>query len=191
MSDNDWARKKSAEEREALKLGLTVYTEEELQVDAALYEESLENQYGDPHQSVGQKWEPQRLIRPGAPGRDGLPTIDDDPSEDVHVFPRVYPAWGPGETFVVSGPLGDHVVPEGQNAPAPGGRRRRGKVSVVNPDLAAGVARGRFFRTRKDARKWALEKYGYIFEEVFLKGRWCLRVPMPGPAGAKHRPGGK
>lgn len=192
-----YGSKRSAEEREALRQGLTLKTEEQL--EAALYEDSLESKYGDPAIQTGEAWKPQALIRFSAPGRDSLPTIDDDPTTDPHVFPRIYPAWADGETFVVSGPLGDYQVEPGADAPTPGGRTRviaqvaKGfgkRNNPRDPDPSAGVVRGRWFKKRSEARKWALEKYGYIFEEVMVKGRWCFRVPMPGPAGAKHRPGG-
>ena len=160
--------KRTAEEREYLKLGMSIRTEDEL--DASLYEESLESQYGEPATETGERWTPQKLLRFSHPGRTCLPTVDDDPTTDPHVFPKVYPAWGPGETFVVSGPLGDY-----------------------GDDFSgiAGLSRGRPFHRRKDAREWATTKYGYIFEEVLIKGKYCFRVPMPGAAGAKHRPGGK
>lgn len=162
-----WGRRRSAEEREALNQGLTIKTE--AQMDAALYEESLEAAYGEPTTETGERWQPQKLLRFAHPGRSSLPTVDDDPTVDPHVFPKVYPAWGPGETFVVSGPLGDY-----------------------GDDFSgiAGLSTGRPFHRRKDAREWATKKYGHIFEEVLIKGRYCLRVPMPGPAGAKHRPPG-
>ncbi len=154
-----WILRPSAAQREALKQGLSLRTEE--QMERALYNESLESQYGeDPHVLWGKfgEWGPQKLVRVGHPGRDGncVPTIDDDMDGDPHVAPRSYPAWKDGETFVVSGPLGDY-----------------------GNDFSR-LGRGRPFHTRKAARQWAKEKYGFILEETLLKGRYCMRVPVPG-----------
>ena len=163
MSGPYWALRRSAEEREARRMGLTIRSEEQL--DTAVHEESYAAQYGDSMEERFTKWEPEQRQTPGTPGRNCLPTIDDDPDQDPHVFPRSYPAWGPGETFVTTGLLGP------ADAPNPRGLRR--------------------FEKRSLARAWALEKYGHIFEEMPVKNRYAFRVPMPGPAGAKHRPGGK
>lgn len=173
-------RKRTAEERDALRHGLSIRTEAEL--DAALYEESLESQYGDPSVHPGKGWEPSKLVRSFHPGRDGLPTIDDDPSVDPHVFPRVYPAWKDGETFVVSGPCGDYSNTDGGGRLALIKQRGFGKRNnALNPDPSAGLrTTGRFFKSRHQARRWALEKYGAILEEYMMKRRWCLRVPVPG-----------
>lgn len=143
---------------------MSVRTEAEL--EAALHEDSLTSSYGDPEVQNGLRWEPQRLIRSFHPGRDGLPTIDDDPDTDPHVFPRTYSAWNPGETFVVSGPCGDYQ----DTTPGP----------PNSSDPSSGLSRGRFFKTRRLAQKWALEKYGAILEEYLVKRKWCIRVPVPG-----------
>lgn len=33
--------------------------------------------------------------------------------------------------------------------------------------------------TRREARKWAKEKYGFIFEEYVISGKIAMRVPKP------------
>lgn len=106
-------------------------------------------------------WRPARKVRFGNPGRAGNqpPCIDDDVDGDIDAAPASYPAWLPGETFVVSGPVG----PRGEG---PGTR----------------------FGTRKEARAHCREKYGAVLEWFDVARRWAFRVPMPGPAGAKHRP---
>ncbi len=103
-------------------------------------------------------WRPATQLGPGAPGRAGVPTIDDDLDRDPDAAPASYPAWLPGETFVVSGPLGPH-----------------------------GWGPGRRFLKTKDARAWAAATYGAVMENLYHNGRWALRVPVPGAAGAKHR----
>ena len=130
-------------------------------MERALYEDSLEAQYGEsPHVVWGKfgEWKANPLLRVGHPGRDGncVPCVDDDMDNDPHVAPRSYPAWRDGETFVVSGPVGDYGADFSQ------------------------LGKGRPFHTRREARKWAKEKYGAIIEEVLLKGRYCIRVPVPG-----------
>ena len=104
-------------------------------------------------------WTPATQLGPGAPGRGGVPTIDDDLDRDPDAAPASYPAWGPGETFVVSGPLG--AAPDGP---------------------------GRRFPDRPTARAWALGRYGAVLENCYHADRWAYRVPVPGPAGEKHRP---
>ena len=61
-------RKRTAEERDVLRHGMSVRTEAEL--EAALHEDSLTSSYGDPEVQNGLRWEPQRLIRSFHPGRD-------------------------------------------------------------------------------------------------------------------------
>lgn len=104
-------------------------------------------------------WRPASQLGPGAAGRTGVPYYDDDPDHDPDAAPASYPAWLPGETFVVSGPVG----PKG-----------------------AGPGRG--FGSRAEARAWAVERYGAVLESVYHANRWALRVPVPGDAGRRHRP---
>lgn len=102
-------------------------------------------------------WEPQTFVLMRSPGRpNGAPPhVDDDLDDNPHAAPQVYPAWKTGETFVVSGPYG-HFEPD-----------------VVVP-------RGTLYATRSAARRAALAKYGYIFEELGIPNRWAFRVPVPG-----------
>lgn len=100
-------------------------------------------------------WEPSARVYPSTPGRDGVPTIDDNLDEDPHAAPRSYPAWGPGDTFVVTGPVG-----EGDYNYAMNSRLR--------------------FSTTYAARKYAVARYGAVLEEYALPHRWSFRVPVPG-----------
>jgi hypothetical protein len=50
-------------------------------------------------------WEPGDVTTSRTPGRGGVPHYDDLLTRDPHAAPRVYPAWLPGETLVVSGSL--------------------------------------------------------------------------------------
>lgn len=82
------------------------------------------------------------------------PSIDDyDDYDDAYMEavppPVNYPAWTSENSFVVSGPLGNFNW------------------------------RGRRFDTWDQARAWMNEKYGFIYEEIKLPGRWAGRVPKP------------
>lgn len=178
-------RKRTAEEREWLRHpGMSIRTEDEM--ERAIYSETLQDQYGDQDPSVDfAHWTPQMFVRAAHPGRDGnaVASYDDRPWADPHVFPRTYPAWKAGETFVVSGPLGDwnarHPPPPDRIKPV----KRKGQGRRNNerdPDPSSGTARGRFFRTRREARAWAMDKYGAVMEEYATKGKWAMRVPVPG-----------
>ena len=104
------------------------------------------------------RWRPATQLGPGTPGRSGVPYYDDDP-DDPDTAPMSYPAWLPGETVVVTGPVG----PRGHGP-------------------------GEHHATRADARRAARAKYGAVLEDLYSRGRWAVRVPVPGAAGAKHRP---
>ncbi len=102
-------------------------------------------------------WEPVTYVTMSVPGRlnNAPPAYDDDLDGNPDAAPSVYPAWGPGETFVVSGPYG-----------------------VLDPDLP--TPRGTLHASRGSARRWAMGKYGAIFEEYGIPGKWAFRVPVPG-----------
>lgn len=51
----------------------------------------------------GDEWKPPDVVFGGTPGRDGVPSVDDDLDEDPHAAPRTYPAWTSENSFVVSG----------------------------------------------------------------------------------------
>jgi hypothetical protein len=53
-----------------------------------------------------QPWTPPRVVDRFTPGRDGVPTIDDDLDRDPHAAPRSYPAWTSETSFVVGGSVG-------------------------------------------------------------------------------------
>jgi hypothetical protein len=119
----------------------------------------------------GKRWEPSPVVRVKDHGRDGVPFYDDDLDDDPHAAPRSYPAWLPGETMVLSGPLGafnPDAVPEGKS-----------KDAAIRK-LTKPSSRGRAFPSRSAARKYLIEKYGAILEEYLIAGRWCARVPVPG-----------
>lgn len=116
-------------------------------------------------------WEPGKRLHVSAPGRDGfrgVPTCDDDLDNDVHAAPRVYPdhnnsATRP-DTLVVSGPLGES----------------RTNHLVTHRDAR--------FPTLAEARKWAIDRWGAVLEDIALPGRWCFRVPVRGgPADPRGR----
>ncbi len=82
------------------------------------------------------------------------PSIDDyDDYEDSHIEARPpavnYPSWTAGNSFVVSGPIGTFGF------------------------------RGRRFKTREEALAWARAKYGFVYDEIRVLGRWGFRVPKP------------
>lgn len=60
----------------------------------------------DEYYGEGDPWRPPTAVMCSTPGRDGVPYYDDNLDLDVHAAPRSYDAWGPDETFVVSGTLG-------------------------------------------------------------------------------------
>lgn len=102
-------------------------------------------------------WEPATFVTITSPGRpnNAPPSYDDDLDTNPHAAPKVYPAWKPGETFVVSGPYG--TFEPGQPVP-----------------------RGTLYPSRSAARRWAMGKYGAILEEYGLPNKWAFRVPTPG-----------
>lgn len=117
-------------------------------------------------------WEPQAFVLMRSPGRpNGAPPhLDDELDDNPHAAPQVYPAWLTGETFVVSGPYG--AFEPGESVP-----------------------RGRHFPSRSAARRWALDKYGAILEELGIPNKWAFRVPVPGgrhdPRGTTSNEGGR
>lgn len=54
----------------------------------------------------GEEWEPPGVVLATTPGRDGVPTVDDDLDMDIHAAPRYYPNYRAGETYVVTRPVG-------------------------------------------------------------------------------------
>lgn len=138
----------TTEERDLLRCGLTVRTREEME-DMDRRNDVDEDEFDDLAALAegARAWAPTKKIRASTPGRDGVPFFSEDLVLDPGMAPRSYPDWGPGETHVVSGPLGD----------APG--------------------QGRRFPTRAAAKTWAREKFGRIVEQYLLRGRYALRVP--------------
>lgn len=104
----------------------------------------------------GAQWEPATIVRSTTPGRDGVPTIDDNLDADVHAAPRSYPAWNAANSMVVSGLWAEVDEESGY---------------LYNSKLK--------FKTRAEMRKAMREKYGHIYEEYSIRGRWCVRVPKP------------
>lgn len=89
----------------------------------------------------------------------GLPNADMDPDrlEQANI---PYPAWNPNDTFVISGPLPHGVA----RSEADEARRMK----------------------RKEAKKWAKEKYGSILETIWHPHRWCIRIHKNCLRGAKN-----
>lgn len=116
---------------------------DELDEDTAAVEEELT-----------EPWEPAQVVHTYTPGRDGLPTVDDDLDHDPHAAPRVYPAWTSTETFVRSGPIG----PEGKRA-------------------------GRRFPTRMEARAYWEQRGGPILEEYRIFRGYAFRQFKVWPRG--------
>lgn len=67
---------------------------------------SLEAEREQAYELMGQEWEPATVVIPGTPGRDGVPTCDDDLDIDIHAAPREYPDYHKDETFVITYTLG-------------------------------------------------------------------------------------
>lgn len=106
----------------------------------------------DPPPQFGKRWKPPEVIDHKTTGNYRVPTQFDDLDNDPNAAPICYPDYDVKDTFVVSGPLGRNVQ---------------------------GHTRGRHFANYKQAREWAVTKYGRICEEYRITGKWCFRVPKP------------
>jgi hypothetical protein len=102
-----------------------------------------------------EEWAPTEVVHTFTPGRDGVPTVDDDLDADPHAAPRVYPAWDADSTLVRSGPIG-----------------RESK------------RRGRAFATRQEARAYWTERGGPILEEYRIFRGYAFRQYKVWPRGA-------
>lgn len=110
-------------------------------------------------QYIPQLWRPARNLDMNAPGRQGVPTVDDDLDLDPHAAPQSYPAWLPGQTRVVSGPVGDYARD--------------------NPGLIGFHANMQWYRSRWESYREVEKKYGPILEVYHLTNRYCYRVRNP------------
>jgi hypothetical protein len=116
--------------------------------------DELEEDTETVEEELTEEWEPTPVVHTYTPGRDGVPTVDDDLDADPHAAPRVYPAWTSDETLVRSGPVGD------------------------------GKRAGRRFANRLEAREYWEARGGPVLEEYRIFKGWAFRQFKVWPRGA-------
>jgi hypothetical protein len=121
------------------------------------------DQDGETPEYVPQFWRPAKEIDALVPGRDGVPTIDDDLDHDPDAAPRSYSAWTDESSVVLSGPCGDWA------------KEHPTEVGYCNRE-------GTWYRSRFQARVVEGERHGPILESYRLPNRWCFRFNRPGHA---------